>query len=249
MDSRIQNERWYFVIDPIESNWSPSFEPFNIGRFFFSVLGRSGLTFLPGISLGLHIPQFSCPLEVACCDPQVLGRGCLLRRRLMPVVRINFGTMILSSRKTRQDLLDTFSLCAWYSPAITSCCCRSWHTRVSSRLESFLVSVINSYAQLRISFRFLVRHLPDPSFLILLLLFSVRAPFWRTGHFWNQHIVPSWSPTLSRLTGIGLASWGCWRSRSIIVLVWLSRCWSFQLLRLSSVGLKAPSMLWAASLT
>ena len=52
--------------------------------------------------------------------------------------------MILSSMKTRPNLLDRRLLNVWYSSGIISCCCLSRHFRVFSKFGSFVTSVISS---------------------------------------------------------------------------------------------------------
>ena len=70
--------------------------------------------------------------------------GCPMCRRLITAIRRFFGTLILSSMNTRPNRLHSFLLCVWYSSGIISCCCRSRHTSVLSKLGPFVVSVISS---------------------------------------------------------------------------------------------------------
>ena len=70
--------------------------------------------------------------------------GWPLCKRLIIVVLRFFGTMILSSKKTSPYLEDNFFLYMEYSSGMLSCCCRSRHTSVLSRLGSLVVSVINN---------------------------------------------------------------------------------------------------------
>ena len=52
--------------------------------------------------------------------------------------------MILSSMKTRPNLVDSFFLCGRYSSGICSCCWHSRQTNVFSSVGSFVVSFISS---------------------------------------------------------------------------------------------------------
>ena len=151
MDSKIYNRRLFSVIGPMKSILISSFGLFNGGRLFVSVLGMLGLMFLPDILQGRHDSHFFCIASVIrghqkCRAVRViiLMAGWPLCNKLITVAPRFFGTMILSSMKTKPNLLESFLLCVWYSSGINSCCCRSRQTRVFSRVGSLVVSVINS---------------------------------------------------------------------------------------------------------
>ena len=134
----------------MKSNWISSFGLFTGGRLFFSVLGILGFILLPGILHGMQVSHFFWNASVIfghqkCRAARVilLMAGCPLCKKLIIVIRRFFGTIILSSIKTRPNRLDNFLLFIWYSSGI-SCCCLSRHTRVFSKMGSFVVSFISS---------------------------------------------------------------------------------------------------------
>ena len=96
--------------------------------------GDAGLAFL------LNCVGHLLPPGMPSCQSHLVDGWMSSCRRLITVVRKFFGTIILSSMKTRPNRLDSFLLCIWYSSGIISCCCLSMHTRVFSRLGSFVVS-------------------------------------------------------------------------------------------------------------
>ena len=107
--------------------------------------------FLPDILQGRQVSHFICIASVIrghqkCLAARVIlfMAGWPLCNKLMTVARRFFGTIILSSMKTRPNLLDSFFLCVWYSSGISSCCCRSRQTKVFSRIGSLVFSVIRS---------------------------------------------------------------------------------------------------------
>ena len=118
---------------------------------FFSVFGMLGLLFLPEILQGRQDSHFFCIASVIrghqkCRAARVtlFMAGWPLCNKLMTVARRFFGKRILSSMKTRPNLLDSFFLCVWYSSGISSCCCRSRQTKVLSRIGLLVVSVTRS---------------------------------------------------------------------------------------------------------
>ena len=148
-DSKIKNRRLFSVIGPMKSIRISSFGLFNGGRLFVSVLGMLDLLFLPDILQGRHDSHFFCIVSVIrghqkCRAARVilLMAGWPLCSKLTTVARRFLGTMILSSIKTKPNLLESFLLCVWYSSGINSCCCRSRPTRVFSKVGSLVVSVI-----------------------------------------------------------------------------------------------------------
>ena len=128
-DNKMQNRQLRSVIGPINSNCIFSFGLFRGGRLFISVLGILGLMFSSDILHGRHDSHFFCFASVIrghqkCCAAKVicLMAGWPVCSKLMLVVRRFFGTIILSSIKTKPNLLDNFFLCVWYSSGISSCC-------------------------------------------------------------------------------------------------------------------------------
>ena len=135
----------------MKSNWISMFGLFTGGTLFFSVLGIFGFILLPDILHGMQVLHFFWIASVIfghqkCRAARVilLMAGCHLCERLITVVRRFFGTIILSSMKTRLNRFDYFLLYIWYSSGIISCCCLSIHTRVFSKLGSFMVSFMSS---------------------------------------------------------------------------------------------------------
>ena len=135
------------------------------------------------------------------------------------MVRRFFGTMILSSMKTRPNQLDSFLLCVWYSSGIILCCCRSRHTRVFSKLGSFVVSVISSCRSV------------EKFFSVSLTACSRFQSSLRIGHFLHQRIVPNLLLVLLGLIGLGPFL------RLFHLLSWESSQMMGQVCRFGSVGL------------
>ena len=135
----------------MKSNWSSWFGLFTGGRLFFSVLGIFGFIPLLDILHGMQVSHFFWIASVIfghqkCRAARVilLMAVCPLCKRLIIVVRRFFSTIILSSMRTRPNRLDNLFLFIWYSSGIISCYCLSRHTRVFSKLGSFVVSFISS---------------------------------------------------------------------------------------------------------
>ena len=107
--------------------------------------------FLPDILQGMHDSHFFWMASVIFGHQKCLAAAVILLMagwplwsKLMIVVLRFLGTIILSSMKTRPNLVDSFFLCGKYSSGICSCCWRSRQTNVFSSVGSFVVSFISS---------------------------------------------------------------------------------------------------------
>ena len=194
----------------MKSNWISSFGLFIGGRLFFSVYGMLGLILLPHNLQGIQVPHFFCIAPVIFGHQKCLAArdillmaGCHLCSRLMMVVRRFLGTIILSSMKTRPNRLDNFFLCGWYSPGIKSCCCRSRHTNVFSKLVSFVVSVISNCRSVEKFFAVSLTACSKSNFYFLPRLSSAHGPFWRIVRSLHRRIVPSLSPVPPKPKDLG----------------------------------------------
>ena len=91
---------------------------FTGGRLFLFRTGLLGLMLLLDIMQGMQVSHFFWIASVIFAHQKcratrviLLMTGCPLSNRLNTSVRRFFGTTILSSRKTRANLLDSFLLC------------------------------------------------------------------------------------------------------------------------------------------
>ena len=194
---------WLSVIGPMESNWISSFGLFTGGRLFFSVLGIFGFILLPDILHGKKCRAARVILLMARCP---------LCKRLIIVVRRFFGTIILSSMKTRLNRLDNFLLFIWYSSGIISCCCLSRRTRVFSKLGSFVVSFISSCKSVEKFFSVSRTACSRLQSFFLRQQFVARVPSSHMGRSLLQRIVPN-------LSLVPLGPMGLGPSRSLFRLL------------------------------
>ena len=140
--------------------------------------------FLPDILHGRNDSHFFCIASVIrghqkCRAARVilLMAGWPLCNKLITVARRFFGTMILSSMKTKPNLLERFLLCVWYSSGINYVVVAPDKPESSVESGQWLFRSSTVVNLLKNSFPFHERLAPDPSCFLPVPLLYGRVPF------------------------------------------------------------------------